>query len=139
MYDLMLPFADVSVNLPLFRETRVWLAGLIHTWLVSLRLFWRGWSGTVVCLQVENEQWFMTASAIWKTERSILLKVGVHSKEQYALPNFPFKPFNPDRSIDWVWGYSFLKERPILIPELLAYYSLGCERDLSMKLPMDVR
>ncbi len=29
--------------------------------------------------------------------------------------------------MDWVWGYSFLKERPILIPELLAYYSLGYE------------
>ena len=68
------------------------------------------------------------------------IKVGVHSKEQYAQPGFPFKPFNPDRSIDWVWGYSFLKERPILVPELLAYYSLGCgQRDLSMKLPMDVR
>ena len=42
------------------------------------------------------------------------------------LPDFPFKPFNPDRPIDWVWGYSFLQERPILVPELLAYYSLGC-------------
>ena len=93
----------------------------------------------MVCLQVENEQWFMTASAIWKTRALNPLEVGVHSKEQYALPDFPFKPFDPDRSINWVWGYSFLKERPILIPELLAYYSLGAERDLSMKLPMDVR
>ena len=54
------------------------------------------------------------------------LKVGVHAKEQYALPDFPFEQFNPDRSINWVWGYSFLQERPILVPELLAYYSLGC-------------
>ena len=28
--------------------------------------------------------------------------------------------------MDWVWGYSFLQERPILVPELLAYYSLSC-------------
>jgi ribosomal protein S12 methylthiotransferase accessory factor len=28
--------------------------------------------------------------------------------------------------MNWVWGYSFLQERPILVPELLAYYSLGC-------------
>jgi ribosomal protein S12 methylthiotransferase accessory factor len=27
--------------------------------------------------------------------------------------------------MNWVWGYSFLQERPILVPELLAYYSLG--------------
>ena len=38
---------------------------------------------------------------------------------------FPFTEFDPDRPIDWVWGYSFLQERPILVPELLAYYSLG--------------
>ena len=52
--------------------------------------------------------------------------VGTHSKEQYALPRFPFKAFNPKRKIDWVWGYSFMKEEPILVPELLSYYSLGC-------------
>ena len=28
--------------------------------------------------------------------------------------------------MDWVWGYSFLQERPILVPELLAYYSVSC-------------
>lgn len=27
----------------------------------------------------------------------------------------------------WVWGYSFLQDRPILVPKLLAYYSLGDE------------
>jgi ribosomal protein S12 methylthiotransferase accessory factor len=54
------------------------------------------------------------------------VKVGVHAKEQYEELLFPFKPFDPDRLIDWVWGYSFLEERPILVPKLLAYYSLGC-------------
>jgi ribosomal protein S12 methylthiotransferase accessory factor len=53
------------------------------------------------------------------------VKVGVYSKEQYALPDFPFEPFDPDHPIDWVWGYSFLQERAILVPELLAYYSWG--------------
>jgi ribosomal protein S12 methylthiotransferase accessory factor len=54
------------------------------------------------------------------------IEVGVHAKEQYERPGFPFTEFDPGRSIDWVWGYSFLQERPILVPELLAYYSLGC-------------
>lgn len=57
-----------------------------------------------------------------------LVKVGGYSKEQYALPDFPFEPFHPDQAINWVWGYSFLQERSILVPEQLAYYSLDNER-----------
>ncbi|MDF2661556.1 MAG: bacteriocin biosynthesis protein SagD, partial [Paenibacillus sp.] len=53
------------------------------------------------------------------------VKVGLYSNEQYARPDFPFEPFDPDARIDWVWGYSFLQERPILVPETLAYYSSG--------------
>lgn len=52
-------------------------------------------------------------------------KVGVYSQEQYAIPGFPFMPYEPDRPIDWVWGYSIMHERPILVPEQLAYYSSG--------------
>jgi ribosomal protein S12 methylthiotransferase accessory factor len=51
--------------------------------------------------------------------------VGLHAPDQYARPDFPFQAYHPDRELDWVWGYSFLRERPILVPELLAYYSLG--------------
>lgn len=55
------------------------------------------------------------------------LKVGVYSAEQYALSDFPFEPFDPDHKIDWVWGYSLGEERPILVPQQLAYYSWGHE------------
>jgi ribosomal protein S12 methylthiotransferase accessory factor len=51
--------------------------------------------------------------------------VGLHAPDQYARPDFPFQAYHPDRELDWVWGYSFLRERPVLVPELLAYYSLG--------------
>lgn len=51
--------------------------------------------------------------------------VGLHSEDQYNHPDFPFIPYDPDASMDWVWGYSFLHSRPILVPELLAYYSMG--------------
>ena len=54
-------------------------------------------------------------------------KVGLYSKEQYAAPHFPFKPFDPTSPINWVWGYSFLQERPILVPETLAYYNLDSD------------
>ncbi|OCT12047.1 bacteriocin biosynthesis protein SagD [Paenibacillus pectinilyticus] len=52
-------------------------------------------------------------------------KVGLYAKEQYAQPDFTFEPFDPDLPIDWVWGYSLMQERPILVPESLAYYSSG--------------
>jgi len=31
-------------------------------------------------------------------------------------------PFTPDREIPWVWGYSLRDRRPLLVPEVLAYY-----------------
>lgn len=52
-------------------------------------------------------------------------KVGFHAKEMYEQPDYPFTPFDPDSPMEWVWGYSFLQERPILVPGLLAYYSPG--------------
>jgi len=51
--------------------------------------------------------------------------VGLHAQEQYEQSDFPFFPYDPDSPMEWVWGYSFLQARPILIPKLLAYYSLG--------------
>ncbi|MBD2866795.1 TOMM precursor leader peptide-binding protein [Paenibacillus oceani] len=53
------------------------------------------------------------------------VRVGLFSAEQYALTDFPFEPYEADAPMDWVWGYSFLLERPILVPESLAYYSLN--------------
>ncbi|MFD0677708.1 MULTISPECIES: TOMM precursor leader peptide-binding protein [unclassified Paenibacillus] len=52
-------------------------------------------------------------------------KVGFHAQGQMEQPDFPFQPFDPDAEIAWVWGYSFMQERPILVPELLAYYSMA--------------
>ncbi|PLR82437.1 bacteriocin biosynthesis protein SagD [Bacillus canaveralius] len=126
MYDLVPPFADVSVNLPLFMGDEG-AAGRTHSYAVSestailegleryCGLAPRG-KRTVVHDSFRN----------LKDQALNPIMVGVHAKEHYAQPGFPFKPFNPDHSINWVWGYSFLQERPILVPELLAYYSLGC-------------
>jgi ribosomal protein S12 methylthiotransferase accessory factor len=33
-----------------------------------------------------------------------------------------YTKFSPDRPMPWVWGYSLRDERPVLVPELMAYY-----------------
>ncbi|XID94716.1 TOMM precursor leader peptide-binding protein [Paenibacillaceae bacterium WGS1546] len=58
---------------------------------------------------------------------------GLYAPEQYALPGFPFAPFDPDAAIRWVWGYSFARRRPILVPEQLAYYSAGSDEAFVME------
>ncbi|MBD0739528.1 TOMM precursor leader peptide-binding protein, partial [Streptomyces sp. CBMA29] len=32
------------------------------------------------------------------------------------------RPFDPERPIPWVWGWSLRDQRPLLVPEILAYY-----------------
>jgi ribosomal protein S12 methylthiotransferase accessory factor len=50
--------------------------------------------------------------------------LGPHSEEQYGLTDFPFQPFGEDVTCNWVWGYSFQRERPVLVPETVGYYGL---------------
>jgi ribosomal protein S12 methylthiotransferase accessory factor len=126
MYDLVTPFADASVNLPMFTgdegtagRTQVYADSELTAILEGLERH---------CgLQPRGKMTVIHDSYRNLEEHALNpLKVGVHTEEQYALPGFPFQKFDPDRPIDWVWGYSVIEERPILVPELLAYYSLGC-------------
>jgi ribosomal protein S12 methylthiotransferase accessory factor len=48
--------------------------------------------------------------------------LGLHESEQYAQPGFPFQPFDDHRVCRWVWGYSFARQEPILVPQGYAYY-----------------
>jgi ribosomal protein S12 methylthiotransferase accessory factor len=50
--------------------------------------------------------------------------LGLHTAEQYALPNYRYVPYHHDLVCRWVWGYSFQQQRPILVPEHCAYYGL---------------
>ncbi|OIU71726.1 TOMM precursor leader peptide-binding protein [Rossellomorea aquimaris] len=126
MYDLVTPFADASVNMPMLSgdegtagRTQVYSDSELTAILEGLErhcgLEPRG-KRTVVHDSYRNV----------KEQALNPLKVGVHTDEQYAMPGFPFEKFDPKRAIDWVWGYSLIEERPILVPELLSYYSLGC-------------
>jgi ribosomal protein S12 methylthiotransferase accessory factor len=126
MKDLVPPFADVVVNLPLLVGDEG-VAGRTHSYALS--------ESTAIlegleryCGLAAHGKRTVVHDSFRKLEGNALnpIKVGIHAQDQYAQPGFPFHPFNPDRSINWVWGYSFLEERPILVPELLAYYSLGC-------------
>ncbi|MFP5114896.1 TOMM precursor leader peptide-binding protein [Bacillaceae bacterium C204] len=126
MVDLVPPFADVSVNLPLF-EGDEGTAGRTNSYAVSeLTAILEGLER--YCGLEPRGKRTVVFDSFRKLKHKALnpIKVGVHSKEQYDQPGYPFQPFNPDRPMNWVWGYSFLEERPILVPELLAYYSLGC-------------
>jgi len=48
--------------------------------------------------------------------------LGLHTAEQYAIPNYFYAPYHHDLVCRWVWGYSFEHQCPILVPEQYAYY-----------------
>jgi ribosomal protein S12 methylthiotransferase accessory factor len=52
-------------------------------------------------------------------------RLGLPSEAHYPVPGFPFSRYHHDLTLDWVWGYSFAAQRPILVPERSAYYGLG--------------
>jgi ribosomal protein S12 methylthiotransferase accessory factor len=44
-------------------------------------------------------------------------------QESFYQENFPlYVPFTPKLKMPWVWGYSFRRASPILVPEQLVYY-----------------
>ncbi|WP_123040293.1 TOMM precursor leader peptide-binding protein [Cohnella candidum] len=125
VYDLQSPYADATVNLPLF-EGDEGAAGRTHRYSDSVL--------TAILEGLERQCGTQPRGKLKVVRDSYRrlgdqaldpLTVGVHAPDQYRIDNFPFRPFDPDREIDWVWGYSFLRERPILVPEQLAYYSIG--------------
>jgi ribosomal protein S12 methylthiotransferase accessory factor len=128
MYDLVTPFADASVNMPMISGGDEGTAGRTQAYsdseLTAILEGLERHSG----LEPRGKRTVVHDSYRNVEEHALNpLEVGVHTDEQYAMPGFPFEKFDPDRRIDWVWGYSLIEERPILVPELLAYYSLGCD------------
>ncbi|MGG1659907.1 TOMM precursor leader peptide-binding protein [Brevibacillus sp. NRS-1366] len=125
MRDLVSVFADVSVNLPLFPHDEA-TAGRTNSYADS---------ELTAILEGLERYCGMTPRGKRTTVHDCYANlaehaldptlVGTHTKEQYVQPGYPFREFEPTRPMNWVWGHSFLQERPILVPELLAYYSLG--------------
>ncbi|KKK36297.1 bacteriocin biosynthesis protein SagD [Mesobacillus campisalis] len=126
MYDLVPPFADVGVNLPLFAGDEG-VAGRTHSYAASeLTAILEGLERACGISPHGKRTVVHDSYNNLKDQALHPSAAGVHAKEQYESPGFPFKEFKPDMPISWVWGYSLVEERPILVPELLAYYSLGC-------------
>jgi len=126
MLDFVSPFADVSVNLPMLDQDEV-TAGRTHCYedskLTAIMEGLERYCGMAPRGKrpaIRDSYANLTAHALHPAT------VGLYSKEQYELPHFPFKPFHPDEPINWVWGYSFERQNPILVPQQLAYYSSCC-------------
>ncbi|WP_408011515.1 TOMM precursor leader peptide-binding protein [Pseudalkalibacillus sp. A8] len=120
--DVLSTFADTSVNLPLFTED-VAGGGRTHSYIKSeLTAILEGLE-RYCGLKPHGKRTVIRDSFCNLSDQALHpAKTGLHTEEQYERPDFPFKPFDPDRPIDWVWGYSFLQERSILVPQTLAYY-----------------
>jgi ribosomal protein S12 methylthiotransferase accessory factor len=125
MINLIPPFADVSVNLPLLNGDEG-TAGRTNSYANSeLTAILEGLE-RYCGLEPRGKRTVVYDSYHHLKNQALNpIEVGIHEIEQYEKPGFPFEKFDPDRPMNWVWGYSFLQERPILVPERLAYYSLG--------------
>lgn len=125
MKDHFLPFADVYVNLPLFAGNEG-TAGRTNSYELSgLTAILEGLER--YCGIRPHGKRTVVYGSYRELQKDALhpARVGLHEMNEYAKPDFPFKPFHPDLPLNWIWGYSFLQKRPILVPEQLAYYSLG--------------
>jgi ribosomal protein S12 methylthiotransferase accessory factor len=47
---------------------------------------------------------------------------GLYPPQRYDQPGFAFTPFDESLPCHWVWGWSLVHHRPVLIPEAYAYY-----------------
>ncbi|MEC3606437.1 TOMM precursor leader peptide-binding protein [Bacillus glycinifermentans] len=127
MYDAILPFADTIVNMPLWIGNEG-VGGRTHSYeeseLTAVLEGLERYSG----IKPRGKR-TMTFDCYRNVKDQALdpRKTGLHDEGQYEQPDFPFRPFDQDRPLHWVWGYSFSEKRPILVPESLAYYSLGRE------------
>ncbi|RKJ11729.1 bacteriocin biosynthesis protein SagD, partial [Butyricicoccus sp. 1XD8-22] len=111
--DFTLPFADVIVNMPLFGADEG-VAGRSNSYEMSeLTAILEGLER--YCGLGPRGKRTVVRESYQQLENQALnpTRVGLHDKEQYEKPHFPFKLFQPDIPINWVWGYSFLQERPI--------------------------
>ncbi len=125
MIDFETTYADAIVNLPLFNGNEG-SAGRTNSYALSeMTAILEGLERS--CGIDPKGKRTVVHDSYRNLERALNpLSLGVHAKEQYAKKDYPFTPFHPDRKMNWVWGYSLIENEPILVPERLAYYSMGC-------------
>ncbi|WP_017601289.1 TOMM precursor leader peptide-binding protein [Nocardiopsis lucentensis] len=52
-------------------------------------------------------------------------RLGPHEPGWYGHPAFDLVPYTPDTPTTWVWGWSTLERRRVLVPEHVAYWHAG--------------
>lgn len=52
-------------------------------------------------------------------------RLGLHEPEWYGHPAFELVPYTPGTPTQWVWGWSTLERRRILVPEHVAFWHAG--------------
>jgi len=55
--------------------------------------------------------------------------LGLYPESWYDQPGFRFARFHPEKETSWVWGYSFARATPVLVPQTYAYYRTGRTND----------
>ncbi|RKN32217.1 TOMM precursor leader peptide-binding protein [Micromonospora musae] len=50
--------------------------------------------------------------------------LGLYPADRYRIDGFRYRPFEVDQRYRWVWGHSFRRDEPILVPETYAYYRI---------------
>ncbi|MET7606045.1 TOMM precursor leader peptide-binding protein [Streptomyces avermitilis] len=55
--------------------------------------------------------------------------LGLYPDERHDLPGFPYVRYHEDLVMPWVWGYSFARAEPVLVPERYAYYAAHSHED----------
>ncbi|OXM83010.1 TOMM precursor leader peptide-binding protein [Paenibacillus rigui] len=128
MLDLVSPLADVTVNLPMLEQDEL-TAGRTNSYADSeLSAVLEGLERYCGMAPRGKRSVIIGSFRQFAGDALDPVTVGLYAKEQYELPGFPFRPFDPDAETHWVWGYSFAQGRPILVPQWLAYYSSPCRQ-----------
>jgi len=65
-------------------------------------------------------------------------ELGLYPPERYAEPGFGYPPFDPGLELNWVWGHSFARDAPVLVPEDYAYYRTRHGNPLARPLAYEV-
>ncbi|MDQ0190355.1 TOMM precursor leader peptide-binding protein [Alicyclobacillus cycloheptanicus] len=127
VYDLVTPFAAVSVNLPLLIGDEG-ASGRAHSYDVCEPIAILEGLERYCGYEPRGKRPVVYDSYAHLCDRALNpVTVGLHDPRQYKRPDFPYRAFDKDAAMDWVWGYSLTQQRPLLVPKRLAYYSLGCQ------------
>ncbi|PSK71107.1 hypothetical protein C6W96_18640 [Streptomyces sp. CS149] len=55
--------------------------------------------------------------------------LGLYPDERHDLPGFPYVRYHDDLVMPWVWGHSYARSAPVLVPERYAYYAAHSHED----------